>query len=510
MLGRNCSERCTRLSVLAVGDCSAEDGLGSWEAVWRWENLLPQEGRLSNLRPENAHDLAALVYTSGTTGEPKGVMADHAAMIFATETIAAYLDSKDTDVVLSPLPLSFSYGLYQVLVTFCVGGTLVLERSFAFPTEVLRHIEHHGVTGLCGVPTMFATLLQMKGLASACSTLRYITNAAAALPAKDALDLRRKLPHADLYLMYGMTEIVRALYLPPEMVEAKPESVGKAIPGIEVWIEGPSGKRLGPDEIGELMVRGPNVMLGYWGAPDLTAKRFRSGGAADTRICMTGDLFISDVDGFLYFVGRTDDIIKSRGEKIAPKEIEDVLQRLEGVKEAVVIGVADPLLGEAVKAVVVRNSTALDAKRVMEHCRRYLEDYMVPRVVEFRDSLPRTASGKVHRRELTLVCGIAGFFGTRGLPSEAESRVRRMASSIRYRGPDEFGAYIDERVALASVRLCIVDPSGGTQPMTNDDESLWIVFNGEIFNHVELRQKLEAAGRRFRSRSDTEVSASPI
>jgi long-chain acyl-CoA synthetase len=344
-------------------------------------------------------DLACLVYTSGTTGEPKGVMSEHGSVVFAAGSVGEYLRAAESDVVLNVLPLSYSYGLYQVLITFERGGTLVLEKSFAYPIEILETIERERVTALPGVPTMFATLVGMDLTPYDLSSLRYATNAAAALPIGNITDLRRKLPHVTLYSMYGLTETKRALYLPPEWLERKPASVGIAIPGTEVWLEDEAGNRLGPGEIGELVVRGPHVMRGYWEAPEATAARFRPGAGPGERVCYTGDLFRTDEDGCMYFVARKDDIIKSRGEKVAPREIEAVLSRLPGVLEAAVVGVPDAVLGQAIKAVLVVSGT-VTAADVLHHCRRHLEDFMVPNFVEFRTKLPRTSTGKVRTIEL--------------------------------------------------------------------------------------------------------------
>jgi len=275
----------------------------------------------------------------------------------------------------------------------------VLENSFAFPATILKVMERERVTGLPGVPTIFAMLLQFDSFEFDLSPLRYLTNAAAALPSSHVLELHHRFPNTLLYAMYGLTETVRALYLPPEWVERKPESVGIAIPGTEVWVED-EGRRLGPGQVGELVVRGRHVMRGYWKAAELSTQRFRPGGIPGERLCYTDDLFRMDEDGFFYFVSRKDDIIKSRGEKVAPKEVESVLHELAGVVEAVVVGVPDPLLGQVIKAFIVRNSSELSEREVLAHCRAHLEDVMVPKWVEFRESLPKSPSGKVLKREL--------------------------------------------------------------------------------------------------------------
>jgi len=345
-------------------------------------------------------DLACLIYTSGSTGDPKGVMSDHSNMVFAASSIVQYLENVEDDIVINVLPLSFDYGLYQLIMVFLFGGTLVLEGGFAYPAAILKRIEQERVTGFPGVPTLFAILLQMDLSQYDLSSLRYITNTAAALPPSHIEELRQKFPHATLFSMYGLTETKRTLYLPPDQLDKRPGSVGIAIPGTEVWIEDDEGNRVGPGVIGELVVRGRHVMRGYWANPEATAARYRPGPLPGERVCYTGDLFRMDDEGYMYFVGRKDDIIKSRGEKVAPKEVEAVLYQLPGVVEAAVIGVPDPIMGQAVKAFLVQEGDQLTEEKVLAHCRSHLEDLMVPKYIEFRDELPKTASGKIKKTTL--------------------------------------------------------------------------------------------------------------
>ena len=386
--------------------CIVISGEGALESVDEREGCLGFDAiqkESPNVRPPQVNidlDLACLIYTSGSTGEPKGVMSDHGNVVFAASSITQYLENSDRDVVLNALPLSFDYGLYQLLMTFRFGGTLVLESSFAFPAMILKRIEQERVTGFPLVPTMVAMLLKMDLSAFDLSSLRYITNTAAALPPSHVQELRQRFPRATLYSMYGLTETKRTLYLPPDQLDKRPGSVGIAIPGTEVWIEDEAGNRVGPGVVGELVVRGRHVMRGYWEAPEATARRFRPGLLPGERLCYTGDLFRMDEEGYLYFVGRKDDIIKSRGEKVAPKEVENVLYAMEGVVEAAVVGVPDPIYGQAIKAIIVPNGVKLTAAMVLAHCAGHLEDFMVPKYVEFRRELPKTSSGKIKRTDL--------------------------------------------------------------------------------------------------------------
>jgi long-chain acyl-CoA synthetase len=345
-------------------------------------------------------DLACLVYTSGSTGDPKGVMCDHASVDFASSSIMTYLGNREEDVVLCVLPLSFDYGLYQLLMTFKSGGTLVLERSFMYPALILQRIQEERVTAFPGVPTVFSMLLQMDRGAFDLSSLRYITNTAAALGPAQIRELRAGFPGVTLFSMYGLTETKRTLYLPPDQLDARPGSVGIPIPGTECWLEDEAGHRLGPGSTGELVIRGRHVMRGYWEAPEATARRYRQGGLPGERVCLSGDLFRTDDEGYFYFLSRKDDIIKSRGEKVAPKEVENVIQQLKGVTAVAVVGVPDPVAGEVVKAFVVAGGAFLTEGDVISHCRAHLEDFMVPKAVEFRTELPMTSSGKISKKEL--------------------------------------------------------------------------------------------------------------
>ncbi len=354
-------------------------------------------------RPQAASidlDLACLVYTSGSTGEPKGVMTAHANMLFAARSIAEYLENTEDDIVLNVLPLSFDYGLYQLIMTFSFGGTLVLEKGFTYPAYILERLQAERVTGFPGVPTIFAALLSIDLQDYDLSSLRYLTNTAAALPPAHILQLRAKFPGVQIYSMYGLTETKRTLYLPPDQLDVRPGSVGIAIPGTEVWIEDETGHRMGPGEIGELIVRGRHVMLGYWGDAEASEARYAPGPFPGERVCRTGDLFRMDFEGYFYFVGRTDDIIKSRGEKVAPKEVEEVIYRLKGVREAAVVGFDDPVMGQGIRAYVVLDGQGLQEKDILSHCRAHLESFMVPNDVQICETLPKTSSGKIAKKEL--------------------------------------------------------------------------------------------------------------
>jgi long-chain acyl-CoA synthetase len=344
-------------------------------------------------------DLAMLIYTSGSTGRPKGVMMAHGNIDAASASITTYLRNTPDDIILNVLPIAFDYGLYQLIMAVRMGATLVLEKSFAFPQAIFDLMRRERVTGLPLVPTMAAMILQMKNLEPGfLPDLRYVTNTAAALPPAHIAGLRALLPGVTLFSMYGLTECKRCTWLPPENLDAKPGSVGIAIPGTRAFVVDEEGREVPAGTIGELAIAGPHVMLGYWENPEASAACLRPGDRPGERILLTGDLFRADADGYLYFVGRKDDIIKSRGEKVPPKEVEAVLHACPGVAEAVVFGTPDTVLGQAVTALVVRTDPSVQEREVIRYCAAHLEDFMVPKRIVFRNSLPRTDTGKISRR----------------------------------------------------------------------------------------------------------------
>ncbi len=347
-------------------------------------------------------DLCSLIYTSGSTGEPKGVMHTHQSMLFALHSLVEYQRLDETDRLLCVLPLAFDYGLYQLLMAIHLGATLVLEQSFTYPAQAFKAMEAEGVTVFPGVPTIFAMLLAAHERQPLCfPRVRRVTNTAAALPASFNTRLREVFPHADLYRMYGLTECKRVSYLPPEQIEQKPESVGIAIPGTEVMVLDDAGQPVEPGETGTLYVRGSHVMLGYWNQPEKSAHMLKPGPLPGERLLCTHDLFTVDRDGYLYFVGRTDDIIKSRGEKVSPLEIEKVLFGIAGIREAAVLGVPDPVLGQAVHAFVsLMEGSALSERQIQKHCADKLENFMAPKHLTVLPELPKSPNGKIDKKAL--------------------------------------------------------------------------------------------------------------
>ncbi len=344
-------------------------------------------------------DLAALIYTSGSTGEPKGVMLAHENIDAAARSITAYLENRAADTILVVLPMSFGYGLNQLVTAMLTGATLVIEKSFAFPQAIFERIRDEGVTGFPLVPAMAAMMMQARDFDPALfASLRYVTSAAAALPLAHLDGLRARLPQVRFYCMYGQTECTRATFLPPDEIDARRGSVGIAVPGTRAEVVDEAGAPVPPGAVGELVVSGPHVMRGYWQNEAATRRALRPDPLTGALRLHTGDLFTADANGYLTFVARTDDIIKSRGEKVAPQAVEEVLCRMPGIVEALVVGVPHEVLGQAVKALVVASDPALTERDVLRFCAQNLEDHMVPKSVEFRTSLPRTDSGKASRR----------------------------------------------------------------------------------------------------------------
>ncbi len=387
-------------SVICTGD-SADGGGGRWES---FEALLADgcEAEPGWAPVAIPSDLAALIYTSGSTGSPKGVMQTHQSMVFALQSIVEYLRMRPEDRVFLVLPMAFDYGLYQLLMCMSIGAALVVERSFTFLGLVHQHMREQAVTIFPGVPTVFSMLISAyRKKQQTFPDVQVVTNTAAALPTGSVAVLREIFPNAHLYQMYGLTECKRVCYLEPELLEGRPDSVGKAIPGTEVFLLSPAGEAVAPGEPGILHVRGPHVMAGYWQQPQRSEKMLRPGRLPGERILCTHDWFRMDEEGFLYFLGRSDDIIKTRGEKVSPREVENVLYGLEGVREAAVVGCADELLGQAVCAYLsLEEGATLTVAEIKKFCAARLENFMVPKEVVVVDELPKSPNGKIDIKKM--------------------------------------------------------------------------------------------------------------
>ncbi len=348
-------------------------------------------------------DLAAILYTSGSTGKPKGVMLSHAQVMAGSSIVSSYLEITAADRILAVLPFSFDAGMNQIMTAFQQGGTIVLT-TFVFAREIVQTLLRERITGLAGVPTLWSLLAQRNSTLDKqpLPHLRYITNTGGVMPQPVLASLRAALPATRVFLMYGLTEAFRSTYLPPEELDRRPTSMGRAIPNTEILVIDEHGQLSKPGEVGELVHRGPTVSMGYWGEPELTAKvlrphPLRAPELGDTeRVCYSGDYVTMDEEGYLFFVGRRDTMIKCSGFRISPTEVEEVLFRSGMVKGAAVIGVPDPSVGQFIKAFVVgKDGASLKTEELLQFCSERSPRHMVPKVIEIVDDLPKTSSGKV-------------------------------------------------------------------------------------------------------------------
>lgn len=338
-------------------------------------------------------DLAALMFTSGSTGEPKGVMVSIRNIIANSNSIIEYLSLTSADRIMAVLPFHYCFGASLLHTHLRVGGSVVIDPRFMYPDTVLHRMVETRCTGFAGVPSHYQILLRKSSLRRMkFPHLRYVQQAGGHLAPAFVKALAAALPGTDVFIMYGSTEATARLsYLPPEMVDKKPDSVGKAIPGVTLTVLNEDGAPVRPGELGEVVAEGENIAQGYWRDEQETSKFFRNG-----RL-YTGDMATVDQDGFLYIAARARDFIKCRGERVSCRSIEDLLLECDSVVEAAVIGVPDPVLGEAVKAFVVpleRKETSAET-RIREHCRLRLPAQLVPREIVLLDSLPKNSSGKV-------------------------------------------------------------------------------------------------------------------
>ena len=357
---------------------------------------------IANLPKIIPNDLAALIYTSGSTGFPKGVMMTHQSMVFTSWSLIEYLRLTENERIMLVLPLAFDYGLYQLIMAITIGGTLIIEHSFNFPPTIFRQIEKLKPTIFPGVPSIYAMMIathKKTGLTFDC--IEKITNTAAALPEEFIADLKKIFPNALIFKMYGLTECKRVCYLEPELNDEKPNSVGKAIPGTEVFLLSPEGNRVGPGETGILHVRGPHVMAGYWNNEELSNMMLKPGLIPGERVLCAHDLFKMDEDGFLYFLGRNDDIIKTRGEKVSPVEVENIIYKIAGIKEVVVLGFPDVILGESIVAfITTHDQITIQEREIQQECMTQLEPFMVPQKIILLSEMPKSSNGKFDKSEL--------------------------------------------------------------------------------------------------------------
>ncbi len=378
--------------------------------VLGWPALLDSENSRSPARVID-QDMAAILYTSGSTGKPKGVVLSHRNLLTGAHSVADYLGNRADDRILAVLPFSFDYGLSQLTTAFVAGARTVLM-DYLLPRDVINAVACEGITGLAAVPPMWVQLAALEWPATAVTSLRYLTNSGGAMPRATLAALRRTLPNTTPYLMYGLTEAFRSTYLPPEEIERRPDSIGKAIPNAEILVVREDGAPCAPGEPGELVHRGSLVALGYWNDPVKTAERFRPMPGQNPGLPLpepavwSGDTARMDEEGFLYFIGRKDDMIKTSGYRVSPTEVEEVLYGSGQVAETAALGIPHPALGQAIVAVVKPLREIFSESALIGHCKQHLPNFMVPlRIIARAIDLPRNPNGKIDRKALVAELG---------------------------------------------------------------------------------------------------------
>ena len=380
---------------------------GAPEERWRSLDLAPILAGGNDDSPRDlcsSVDLASIIYTSGSTGRSKGVMLSHGNILSSARLGSSYLHNTTEDRILSILPFSFDYGLFQLTSAFLHGACLVLCR-FRFSTEIVDVLLRERISGMGGVPTLWALLTEKRSPLHQHTFphLRYVTNSGAALPQAVLRALRDALPETRVYLMYGMTEAFRTSFLPPEEIDRRAGSIGKPLPDVEIYLVNDKGEPCAPEEIGELLHRGPTVSMGYWGQAEATDRVFRPNPFAPPelrhveKVYYSGDLVKMDADGFLYFIGRRDAQLKCSGYRVSPTEVEEILYETGLLREVAVIGIPDELLGHTIRAYVApRDGKQVRVDELLDHCGRHMPRYMIPRRIDILDELPKTGSGKIN------------------------------------------------------------------------------------------------------------------
>jgi acyl-CoA ligase (AMP-forming) (exosortase A-associated) len=393
--------------IILVG--AAGDELPSIGAAGlsHWEAFGSEQGDFGTpARTPIDLDMAAILYTSGSTGKPKGVVLSHRNLLVGAESVNQYLATTSDDVILAALPLSFDAGFSQLTTGFMAGAQVVLV-NYLLATDVVSLCAEHGVTGLTGVPPLWMQLADQTWPEEASRSLRYFANTGGAMPRATLDRLRAIFPNAAPYLMYGLTEAFRSTYLDPSEVDRRPDSIGKAIPNAEVMVVRPDGSPCDPGEEGELVHRGALVSMGYWNDPERTAVRFRPAPGRPAEVptpelaVWSGDVVRKDEEGFIYFVGRRDEMIKTSGYRVSPTEIEDEAYGTGLIGAAVAFGEPDPRLGQHIVLVVSPSrGRTVDADELARELRKRLPMYMVPQQIHVRDSIPTSPNGKLDRERI--------------------------------------------------------------------------------------------------------------
>ena len=393
------------------------DGAGADDrlSITTWADLISTQA--TNAVRSLETDMAAILYTSGSTGKPKGVVLSHRNIVTGALSVAGYLNNDENDRILAVLPLSFDAGMSQLTTAFSVGAQVILH-DYLLPRDVVQTCADNGVTGITGVPPLWMQLVQQTWPSAVADNLRYFANTGGRLPRDTFNRLTATFTRAKPYLMYGLTEAFRSTFLPPEQAARRPDSIGKAIPNVEIQVVHPDGTPCAADEPGELVHRGPLVSLGYWNDAAKTAERFRPAPGQPSGLPMpeiavwSGDTVRFDAEGYLYFIGRKDDMIKTSGYRVSPSEIEEVAFDSGLVKESVALGTAHPTLDQAIILIASPISDGSPTDRLLAYYRAKVPMYMVPTRIQWMGDLPRNANGKIDR--VALKASFADAFADAG------------------------------------------------------------------------------------------------
>ncbi|MCG8018404.1 MAG: acyl-CoA ligase (AMP-forming), exosortase A system-associated [Candidatus Thiodiazotropha sp. 'RUGA'] len=386
-------------NLVVIDDCDISEATPGVQHLFSWDGFMHLD-QPQGLPQVNGTDLAALLYTSGSTGKPKGVMLSHCNMVVGAKSVAEYLDNRPSDRILVVLPLSFDYGMSQLTTAFLVGATAVLI-NYLLPREVINTLVKERITGLAAVPPLWNALVELQWPAEIAEHLRYITSSGGVVPVETTQQLRHNLPNTDIYLMYGLTEAFRSTYLPPDQIDRRPTSMGQAIPHVEVKVLRADGKPCDIDEPGELVHLGPLVAQGYWKDDQATRQRFRPiPDSPDQSIAVwSGDIVKQDSEGYLYFIGRADDQIKTSGYRVSPNEIESIFQDTGLLNEVVALGLPHPVLGQTVVLIVApKVDRGVTEELLINLTKKQLTSYMIPSRIIFRNSMPTNPHGKLDRK----------------------------------------------------------------------------------------------------------------
>ena len=399
---QNCFGQCPNLKLLVVVDSNdSEGGIDSVQTTVAWSDLLTSEpGQTPAI---DSGDAAAILYTSGSTGLPKGVVLSHQNLVVGAQSVASYLDHREDDRILAVLPLSFDAGFSQLTTAFVAGSCVVLHNHM-LPSDVLSLLEDMSITGMTAVPPLWIPLSQMQWPSGDAFRLRYIASTGGAMPSACVSRLQQRVGNARIFMMYSFTEAFRSSYLEPEQIARRPGSIGKAIPNTRLLVLREDGTHCEAGEKGELVHCGPLVAQGYWNDREATHRKFKSvkvlknGTEVEEPAAWSGDTVTMDEDGYLYFVGRNHELIKTSAYRVSPSEVESVIYETGLVSEVAVYGVPHETLGQAIVAVVVpSHPDSFEVERLLSSCRGQLPAYMLPVDIKVEDSLPRNPNGKLDR-----------------------------------------------------------------------------------------------------------------